>query len=437
MLYAYPRVLPLGQTLTIRLRSEKPVFAAGEFVALFTACEVFKNEQSATQGEVISGFEVFHTTNKPVERLAEVESPFVCRVTLCCPAEQEYILRVYQQTGTGRQPVDTACIYAIEPDLCSLLPFKGDLHLHSWHSDGENSPLCMAAACREKGFDFMALTDHGKFGPSQELRRTLQGISNLGFEAYTGEEIHLPWHQTHILNIGGSASVNQVFLQSSEDFLTQVAALKGSVNLPEAVDEYQYLSALWAFDKVREYGGLSVFCHPYWRRPSGFELCAQLTEALLQSSRFDALELISGYGKHDTDSNLLQVARYFDLERRPPIVGVSDAHAAYSSQVPAGEYLLGAFYTLVLDRSNKFEDIRAGILDRLSVAVEHQEQEQRHIYGPYRLVKYFQFLAREFFPEHDALAAREAAAIRGLEAGEPALGLAAAMEQLYRQAFAT
>ncbi len=66
-----------------------------------------------------------------------------------------------------------------------------------------------------------------------------------------------------------------------------------------------------------------MFCHPYWRRPSGFELCAAFTEAMLAARPFDALEVVSGYGKADTDSNLLQLARYFELEPavRPPIVG--------------------------------------------------------------------------------------------------------------------
>ena len=69
----------------------------------------------------------------------------------------------------------------------------------------------MAAACREKGFDFMALTDHGKFEPSLELRRQFAAMPELAMELYAGEEIHLPWHQAHILNIGGRASVNEAF----------------------------------------------------------------------------------------------------------------------------------------------------------------------------------------------------------------------------------
>ncbi len=437
MLLAYPRVVAAGGRHTVRLRAEKPLFTGEGYTALFTACEVFKNEQEATQGEMIAGFEVFHTTNKPRELAVRVESAFACTVQVECPAEQEYILRIFKSGGGALRPVGCACLYAVEGDLQGLLPYKGDLHMHSYCSDGENAPQVMAAACREKGFDFMALTDHGKFEPSLELRRQFTAMPELAMELYSGEEIHLPWHQAHILNIGGRTSVNEAFLKDREGFLRQVEALGKSTAAPAGVDDYQYLAALWAFDRVRREGGLSVFCHPYWRRPSGFELCAAFTEAMLAARPFDALEVVSGYGKADTDSNLLQLARYFELEpaARPPIVGVSDAHAAFAREVPAGEYLLGAFYTVVLAKTNGFEDVAEAIRARRSLAVEEQEHEQRHVYGPYRLVKYAQFLARQFFPEHDALAAREAAAMGRFARGLAAQGEKAAMAELYAAAF--
>ncbi|WP_418666848.1 PHP domain-containing protein [Allofournierella sp.] len=437
MLLAYPRVVAACGRHTVRLRAEKPLFTGESYTALFTACEVFKNEQEATQGEMISGFEVFHTTNKPRELAVRVKSPFECLVEVECPDEQEYILRVAQKEGGTLRPVGCACLYAVEQDFQGLLPYKGDLHMHSYCSDGENAPQVMAAACREKGFDFMALTDHGKFEPSLELRRQFAAMPELAMELYAGEEIHLPWHQAHILNIGGRASVNEAFLSDREGFLRQVEEMGKNTAVPEGVDRYQYLAALWAFDRVRREGGLSVFCHPYWRRPSGFELCAEFTEAMLAARPFDALEVVSGYGKADTDSNLLQLARYFELEpgARPPIVGVSDAHAAFAREVPAGEYLLGAFYTVVLAKTNRFEDVAEAIRAHRSLAVEEQEHEQRHVYGPYRLVKYAQFLARQFFPEHDALAAREAAAMGRFARGLAARGEQAAMEELYAAAF--
>lgn len=41
--------------------------------------------------------------------------------------------------------------------------YKGNLHSHSTASDGSFSPEELADCYREKGYDFIAITDHNKF----------------------------------------------------------------------------------------------------------------------------------------------------------------------------------------------------------------------------------------------------------------------------------
>jgi len=53
------------------------------------------------------------------------------------------------------------------PDLITREAIRGDLHMHSTWSDGKNSVLEMIDACEERGYAYMALTDH-----SQALRMT-------------------------------------------------------------------------------------------------------------------------------------------------------------------------------------------------------------------------------------------------------------------------
>lgn len=48
-------------------------------------------------------------------------------------------------------------------ELISLEMIKGDLHMHSTWSDGENSLAEMAEACRRKGYRYMAITDHSQY----------------------------------------------------------------------------------------------------------------------------------------------------------------------------------------------------------------------------------------------------------------------------------
>jgi DNA polymerase (family 10) len=48
------------------------------------------------------------------------------------------------------------------PKLVSLQDVRGDLHMHSTWSDGTASILKMARACRERGYGYMAITDHSR-----------------------------------------------------------------------------------------------------------------------------------------------------------------------------------------------------------------------------------------------------------------------------------
>ena len=48
------------------------------------------------------------------------------------------------------------------PDLIELSDLRGDLQMHSTWSDGKNSIEEMARACADRGYDYMALTDHSQ-----------------------------------------------------------------------------------------------------------------------------------------------------------------------------------------------------------------------------------------------------------------------------------
>lgn len=426
MIHAYPRVVPVGGPYEIELRSDIPLFGQSDWYALFTPCESFCNARDAVDIETISGFPVSHTTNRPQRLELTGNDSRTRRVRLSCPAEQEYTLRLFSTASSAC--LAHAELYAVERDLQNQYPFKGDLHMHSFFSDGEDSPRRMAQECRRKGFDFMALTDHGKYAPSAALCREFSSMPELAMALYPGEEIHLPFHQAHILNIGGRQSVNELFAEAPEAFYDNILRQADPGEMPPQVDPYSFKSALWAFDRIHDFDGMSVFCHPYWRRPSGYELSTDLTESLLRTHAFDALELVSGYPLQELDSNQLQLARYQELKEKPPIVGVSDAHAAE-------DCLLGSFYTLVLAKNNQFESIRHGILSHQSVAADQIAPGPARLFGSYRLVKYFHFLQRAFFPEHDVLARQESVRMEAWN-GQGNHGLKPALDELYHAVFA-
>lgn len=46
---------------------------------------------------------------------------------------------------------------------------RGELHCHSWHSDGDRSAAGVVAVARERGLDFLAISDHNTIASQREL----------------------------------------------------------------------------------------------------------------------------------------------------------------------------------------------------------------------------------------------------------------------------
>ncbi len=310
------------------------------------------------------------------------------------PLEGEYVLLLNSNLNERERGFARFHLYALESDLFQRRPYKGDIHMHSHYSDGFEAPAYVAACCRRIGLDFMALTDHARYAPSLEAMAAFTG-KPIDLRIYPGEEVHSPDNPTHIVNFGGEFSINELF--DTETYKNEVRMLVGQLpQLNAGVDRKAYASCLWTFDKIRQAGGLGVFCHPYWVSIHRFDNPAALTELLLQLQPFDALELIGGYFPFESESNHLQVTRYQEARargKRIPIVGVSDAHGCERGE------LFGWYYTIVFAPSLELPDLVQSIKDLYSVAVEAMPGQPARAHGPFRLVRYAQFLMREVYPQ--------------------------------------
>ena len=327
--------------------------------------------------------------------------------------EQEYILLV--ETGE-KEPVLLAefRLYALADDLFARRPFKGDIHMHSFRSDGKESPAYVAGSCRKIGLDFMALTDHHQYEPSLEAIRSYEKVE-VDLRIYPGEEVHAPDNPVHIVNFGGNFSVNELF--QTDRYWDEVKAVEAALpDLPPGIDRYPYAACVWCFNKIREAGGLGLFCHPYWFSNHHYDVPEYLTDLIFERQPFDAVEVVGGYRRVEFESNALQVARYNDERARGkhlPAVGVSDAHGCSDGE------LFGWYYTVVFAPSLELADLIQSIKNLYSVAVESLPDQAVRAYGPLRLVKYAQFLLREIFPLHDELCLEEGRLMLANAAGEP------------------
>jgi predicted metal-dependent phosphoesterase TrpH len=62
---------------------------------------------------------------------------------------------------------------------------RGELHCHTWHSDGDGSQLERVLLAHERGLDFLAVTDHNTTSSQLELA----GLADCGLILIPGMEI--------------------------------------------------------------------------------------------------------------------------------------------------------------------------------------------------------------------------------------------------------
>ena len=360
--------------------------------------------------------EISHQSGWPEQhrkRLKVVDG--ILRISQYFEGEQEHVLFVEEVWGDNRRSVGEFRLYSVQPDLFDRKPYKGDMHMHSHMSDGRESPGYVTGCCRRIGLDFMALTDHRQYAPSLEAQQAYAGIP-IDLRIYPGEEVHPPDNPVHIINFGSSFSVNDLF-EDKDRYQAEVDQIDQQLGpLPAGVNRYQYASCCWAFEKIRQGGGLGIFCHPYWFTGHRYSPAGALTSHLLETRPFDAYELLGGYDRQEVDSNTLQVARYYEERAKGneiPIVGVSDAHGCETGS------LFGWYYTIVFSATLEHSDLVTSIKDLFSVAVEAIPGESVRAYGPFRLVKYALFLLREILPQQDTLCLEEGRLMLAHLAGDP------------------
>lgn len=389
-----PKILPTGRESVVELR---PLYDHVRFH------EGSKYQTAVIPTEGAPGQTVWGEC--PRQQAVPIDG--VIGVPVTPVGEQEYILLVERIDDGQTKLVAEFRLYAVEDDLFALRPWKGDLHVHTYHSDGKESPAYVAGMYRRAGFDFLAITDHKKYAPSLEAIKAYEGIP-IDLRLYPGEEVHPPENPVHIVNFGGRFSINELF--DTDAYRSEVQAIETNEGVPR-----QYASCVWCFDKIREAGGLGIFCHPYWLAGHRYDVPLHLTDMIFANQPFDAYEVIGGFFRHQWESNKLQVARYEDERangKRIPIVGSSDSHGTEQAD------LFGWYYTLVFSPTPDLPDLIEGVKGLKSVAVEAIAGELPRAFGPFRLVKYAQYLLREVFPLRDELCAEEGRLMLAHAAGD-------------------
>jgi predicted metal-dependent phosphoesterase TrpH len=208
------------------------------------------------------------------------------------------------------------------------MPYKIDLHCHSWFSgDGVSSPESLIAAAKEKGLHGFALTDHNTCDGCRYLldkglvREDGQPVD--GFLIVPGVEVTTA--EGHLLCLG-----------------VILPYLKG---VPAAA----------VCQKVHEMGGIAIPPHPYDLFRAG------IRESVLDALPIDALEV---FNAATTLKRYNRMAFEYATARGLPMTAGSDAHH---------EAAIGTAYTIL-----HTEDFSVrGILRQVTIGTELNQQYLR------------------------------------------------------------
>lgn len=390
----WPKIVPADTETTIRIISRYETFPKADCTYRLTYTPVGRYA-------VKSGW---------VKAVAEpiVPQNNVFEIRRLFESEQEHIFRIEEVRADGKaKEVGTFHVYSLQPDLFFLRPFKGDIHMHSYRSDGLEAPGYVIGAGRRAGLDFMALTDHRHYAASLEVIALFKDLP-VDLKIFPGEEVHPPDNPVHFVSFGAKEGITELYQSDETAYRREVKAIMDRLGrLPEGVDRFQLASSVWTFDKIRERGGLGIFAHPYWQPGNANYVSYALVDYIFDQKLFDALELVSGFdwqALQEVDVNNLQLARYLEAKakgQKIPIVGISDSHTSEQSD------MFGRYYTICFAPSAELPELIKAIKEERSVAVEAVAGHLPRPFGPYRLVAFTHFLLRYVLPLHDEMCFEE------------------------------
>lgn len=321
-------------------------------------------------------------------------------LAIALPFAGEYYIDIMPDgPGYGRR----FSVFAVGPMLQGVLPFQGDMHIHTTYSDGMKEPGRMVNAGRALGLDFLAITDHDNYDASVEAK-IYADSTGYNMLVMHGEEVTLPV-SGHMLSIGAGSPMHLKQMNPAElaEAVRQTAEAMEPIEGGVTAEEYAPIK--WAAETIRSKGGMPILCHPFWvmEKTGYFHLRRNVLRHALLDGLTDAVEIPGDTLPEDTH---LGLSFYNGLPwrgRKMPLVANSDTHD--------DNHTFGHRWQTVFCRELAQESVLGAVKDGMSVACEKRPGTPLHIHGDFELAEYAYFLHREYFPAKDRFAALEAESI--------------------------
>lgn len=402
----YPKVVPSFSRTTVHFRME----GAGEHP------EVRLSPMEIYAVSHYPDYWSHHADRYPWVPLTDCGDGLWC-ATLDFAEEQRYCVKF----RVGEEISWSYYLYAVDADLAALRPYKGDTHLHTCRSDGKGEPFDVACAYRAAGYDFIAVTDHGRYAPSDEVQAEMTPLTNR-FYVMHGEEVHPKGGSYfHIVSLDADRHVSALFEENPAYVKAEIDRIVAEEDFSALPDPYAAAYRIFIAAEIRRAGGFAVLAHPFWETDQEYNYQPVECRYHIRKGHFDALELLGGNDDTGNGNNLLELV-YHDLraEGYPiPIVGSSDCH----NTVICGDYdHFSRQFSLIF--AADYADLLPAVREGRSVAVRRESDKHFRCLGDFRYAKYARFLMAEYYPARaaldtahaEALSRRDTAAIATAEA---------------------
>ncbi len=285
-------------------------------------------------------------------------------------------------------------VYSLGNDLYGMRCFKGEVHCHTYESDGIQDICHTVGNYRTAGYDFMAITDHYITMGAEKAKRLFDSAP-VNMTLLLGEECHVPTEQIHAIHIGGRESVNAYFRSHPHLAEQEMLAIEAELTLPSHINRRDYAWRVWIARKAREFGGISILAHPHWIWFDTYFMASAITRQLLADGVYDALDITD----QEADTTVALWTEMQAQGHRIPVVGCTDSH--YTDANNPHRPARGG-YTLAFAPDRSEQSILTAIREGRCLAVNAVGDPER-AQGPYRLVKLARFLLDNYYPIYKRL----------------------------------
>lgn len=280
-------------------------------------------------------------------------------------------------------------VYSLAPDLYGTRCFKGEVHCHTYESDGIQDVCHTVGNYRSAGYDFLAITDHYISMGAEKAQRLFQS-SPVDMTLLLGEECHVPTEQIHAIHVGGNKSVNAFYRKQPDVAEQEMLAIEKELALSPHINRRDYAWRVWIARKSHELGGIAILAHPHWIWFDTYFMASAITQQLLIDGIYDALDITD----QEADTTVALWTEMQAQGHRIPVVGCTDSH--YTDANNPHRPARGG-YTLVFAPDRSEDNLLNAIREGRSLAVNAVGEPER-IQGPYRLVKFARFLLDNYYP---------------------------------------